>query len=271
MAKKKVQPKKTPAAKKGKKVSTRKAEPKKKAKAMPKKKVNVVLTKKAKSVSKAAPQKKATARKASKNAIPTTKKTRKLNASMMGGLATGFEDALPANQLRTALRALSPTQLRGYFESHDYHAGSEEAGHDLIEEYIMDLKSEGREQVEDDEYGECDGPDGPIEEALEEVKQFTSEAAQLRQRVADLLNKLDDRTLQWLHFEMTDPDAEGEITADEEAEEARDNFPPLNRPALVQELTTMAVDEFQLADDPDLAETLRDEDSIRGFLTSNKP
>ncbi len=54
----------------------------------------------------------------------------------------------------------------------------------------------------------------------------------LRQRVAALLNKLDDDTLQWLHFEMTDPDAEGAIETDEEAEEATANFPPLNRPAL---------------------------------------
>jgi hypothetical protein len=92
----------------------------------------------------------------------------------------------------------------------------------------------------------------------------------LRRRVGELLNKLNDSALQWLHFEITDPDAEGEIETDEEAEEARDNFPPLNRPALVQELTTIAVDDFHLADDSDLAERLRDENSIGKFLIDNK-
>ncbi len=92
----------------------------------------------------------------------------------------------------------------------------------------------------------------------------------LRRRVGELLDKLSDGELQWLHFEMTDPDAEGRIETHKQAEEARENFPPLNRLVLVQELTAIAVDEFHLADDPDLAERIKDKNSIRRFLTSNK-
>ena len=89
----------------------------------------------------------------------------------------------------------------------------------------------------------------------------------LRRRVGELLDKLDSGTLQWLHFEMTHPDAAGKI---KQAEEATKNFSPLDRPALIQDLTTLAVDEFHLADDPDLAGWLKDENSIYAFLISNK-
>jgi len=84
--------------------------------------------------------------------------------------------------------------------------------------------------------------------------------------VGELLNKLDDGTLQWLHFEITDSDAEGEIETAKRAEEATKNFSPLNRPALVQTLTSIAVDDFQLADESDLARWLTDENSIYAFL-----
>jgi hypothetical protein len=92
----------------------------------------------------------------------------------------------------------------------------------------------------------------------------------LRQRVGELLDKLDDGTLQWLHFEMTNPDAQGEIETPKQAEEATNKYSPSNRPALVQELTSIAVDAFQLADESDLARWLTDENSIYAFLTSNK-
>jgi len=92
----------------------------------------------------------------------------------------------------------------------------------------------------------------------------------LRQRVAELLNKLDDGTLQWLHFEMTKPDAEEEIETAKQAEEATKKYSPSNRPALVQELTSIAVDDLQLADESDLARWLTDENSIYAFLTANK-
>ena len=93
----------------------------------------------------------------------------------------------------------------------------------------------------------------------------------LRQRVAELLDKLDNSTLQWLHFEMTNPDAEGKIETANQAEEASKNVPPLSRPALVQILTSIAVNDFQLAVESDLARWLKDENSIYAFLTSNKP
>ena len=92
----------------------------------------------------------------------------------------------------------------------------------------------------------------------------------LRQRVAELLNMLDDGTLQWLHYEMTNPEAEGEIETAKQAEEATKKYSPSNRPVLVQELTSIAVDDFQLADESDLARWLTDENSIYAFLTSNK-
>jgi outer membrane biosynthesis protein TonB len=88
----------------------------------------------------------------------------------------------------------------------------------------------------------------------------------LRRRVGELLDKVNDSALHWLHFKLTG----GAITTAQQAEEARNNFSPLDRPALIQDLTTIAVDEFQLADDPDLAETLRDENSIWMFLTSGE-
>ena len=90
----------------------------------------------------------------------------------------------------------------------------------------------------------------------------------LRRRVGELLNTLNHDRLQRLHFKMTDPGAERKINTDEEADGARAKFPPLDRPALIQQLTTMAVDEFHLADDPDLAERIKDENSLRRFLTS---
>lgn len=104
------------------------------------------------------------------------------------------------------------------------------------------------------------------------TKEATKPAAplDLRQRVSKLLNKLPDSALQWLHFEMTDPDAEAEITSDEQQQEAIENFPPFNRPALILELTSIAVDDLKLANSSDLAETLEDEDSLRVFLTFNK-
>lgn len=88
----------------------------------------------------------------------------------------------------------------------------------------------------------------------------------LRRRVGELLDKVNDGALHWLHFKLTG----GAITTAQQPEEGRDNFPPLSRPALIQDLTTIAVDEFQLADAPDLAETLRDENSIWMFLTSGE-
>ena len=88
----------------------------------------------------------------------------------------------------------------------------------------------------------------------------------LRRRVGELLDKLDNGTLPWLHFEMTNPDAKGEI----ETAKAAKNFSPLDRPALIQDLTTIAVDEFHLAHDPDLARWLTDENSTYAFLTSHK-
>ena len=92
----------------------------------------------------------------------------------------------------------------------------------------------------------------------------------LRQRVAELLNRLDDSTLQWLHYEMTNPDAKGEVETAKQAEEATKDFSPWNRPALVQTLTSIAVDDFQLADESDVARWLTDENSIYAFLTANK-
>ena len=243
-----------------------KAAPKGKATATPKKKAKALPAKKVKGAPKGQAKKKAPAGKAPKKATPTKKKTQPTKAKIAADFSAAFDEALPANRLRKALRALPHSQLCAYLESHGYDPASKKNIHDLIEDYIKELREVGIERVED----EYDDPDNEIEEALEEVEGIASEAAELRQRVADLLNKLNDGALQWLHFEMTDPDAEGEITTDEEADEARENFPPLNRPALVQELTAIAVDEFQLADEPDLAETLRDENSIRGFLTSNK-
>ena len=92
----------------------------------------------------------------------------------------------------------------------------------------------------------------------------------LQQRVAELLNMLDDGTLQWLHYEITSPDAEGEIETAKQAEEANKKYSPLNRPALIQTLNLIAVDDFQLADEPDLAKWLTDENSIYAFLIMKK-
>ncbi len=92
----------------------------------------------------------------------------------------------------------------------------------------------------------------------------------LRRRVGELLDKLDDGTLQWLHFDMTNPDAKGESETAKQAEEATKNSSPLNRPALVQTLTSIAVDDFRLADESDLARWLTDENSIYAFLIMKK-
>ena len=92
----------------------------------------------------------------------------------------------------------------------------------------------------------------------------------LQQRVAELLNMLDDGTLQWLHYEMTSPNAEGEIETAKQAEEANKKYSPSNRPALVQELTSITVDDFQLADESDPARWLTDENSIYAFLIMKK-
>ena len=96
-----------------------------------------------------------------------------------------------------------------------------------------------------------------------------SKQADLRQRVTELLDKLDDSTLQWLHYEMTIADGEGQAAA--QAEDATEKVSPLKRPALLQTLTSIAVDDLQLADESDLARWLKDENSIYAFLTSNKP
>ena len=92
----------------------------------------------------------------------------------------------------------------------------------------------------------------------------------LRRRVGELLDKLDDGTLQWLHYEMTNPDSKGEIETAKQAEEANKKYSPLNRPALVQELTSITVDDFQLADESEPARWLTDENSIYAFLIMKK-
>ena len=285
MAKRKVQLKKTPSVKKAKQSSARKAEPKKKAKAAPKgkakatpkKKAQVVPAKKVKGVPKTQPRQKATANKASKKAVSTKKKATPTKAPQNAKVAAKRKadlSAASAGRLRKELRALPHSQLCTYWQQiYGVQLGAmgEETIHLAIDGHIQHLQEAGRDE--------------DIEEAVNRVERIKHEASKpatkpdaetpsshpdLRQRVAALLNKLNDDSLQWLHFEMTDPDAEGEIETDEEADEARANFPPLNRPALVQELTTIAVDDFRLADDSDLAETLRDESSIRLFLISNK-
>ena len=247
MAKKKVRPpKKTPSVKKA---SAKKAQPKKKVKQLP------------------APKKSPPAKKPSVRKSPA-KKTRTVPANKVNGARkkTQAQKGLdPAGRLRKEL-ALSRSQLSSYWEQYvgsQLWVGNEAAIPLVIDGYVELLQKAGR--------------DKDIEEALALVESVKSEEAskpashpELRQRVAELLNKLDDRALQWLHFEMTDPDAESKIETDEQAEEAMANFPPLDRPALVQTLTSIAVDDFQLADNPDQAKRLVDEFSIWMFLTSNK-
>jgi len=299
MAKKKVQPKKA------KKASARKAVPKKKTKAVPtgkatatlKKKAKVLPAKKVKGVPKAQPKKKATTGKAPKKATPTKKKaapTKAANnaegvAKIKADMLAAFAEIDRVGLLRKEMLALTVPQLCAYWQQYyglqpAAKSLASERGIDyLIHEHVEELIEAG---TDEDLTEEDDALNLDIEEALERVESIKGGEASkpttqpdakepatqpdLRQRVADLLNKLNDDALQWLHFEMTDPDAEGEITTDEEAEEAMENFPPLDRPALVQELTTIAVDEFHLADDPDLAKWLTDENSIRMFLIRNK-
>jgi hypothetical protein len=263
MAKKKVQ------LKKAKKVAARKVEPKKKVKAVPASKATATPNKKAKAVpasrakvtsKKAPPKKGATER-------PVARKSAKKKA-MPANVAA-------ADRLRKELRALPHPQLYTYWQQcYGVQLGvmGEEAIHLAIDGHIQHLQEAGRDEDIVEEVNR-------VESIKREASKVATQAAaekplshpDLRQSVAELLNKLNDDTLQWLHFEITDPDAEGEIETDEEAEEAMATFPPLNRPALVQELTTIAVDDLQLADQSDLGKWLKDEQSIRMFLISFKP
>jgi len=310
MAKKNIQPKKTPSAKKVKKASARKATPKKKARAVatskakatskktrPKKKVKVAANK-------AQPRKGTMGTHAPRKTpkkLPTKKKappTKAANnaeavATMKDDLQTAFVTAIAeidrAGRLRNGLRSLSLVQLCAYWGQHyGFQPGSKwlasrQKIHRMIDEHIAELEEA---RIVEDLEKEGENLNEELEKALTLLKNIKGEEASspateadanepasypnLRRRVAELLNKLNDDELQWLHFEITDPDVEGEIETAEEAEEVRDNFPPLNRAALVQELTTIAMDEFHLADDSDLAERLRDENSIYRFLVDNK-
>jgi hypothetical protein len=56
---------------------------------------------------------------------------------------------------------------------------------------------------------------------------------EMRQRVADLLEELDDPTLQWLHYEVFHSDKESGIETDEEAEAKGAESPPLDRRGVI--------------------------------------
>lgn len=213
MAKKKGKLKKTPSVKKAKKVSARKAEPKKKAKAVP--------TGKAKATPKKKPQ-----------VIPA-KKVKTTPKKKAKAVSTSKAKVVPKTQLRKKAAARkAPKKLP-----------TKKPPTNAPQDFELVAKMPGG---------------GPV------VAEKPVTYPNLRRRVGELLDKLNDSALQWLHFEIT----EGATTTAQQAEEAA--FPPLDRPALIQDLTTIAVDEFQLADDPDLAERIKDENSIRLFLSSKK-
>jgi len=208
---------------------------------------------------------------------------------MKDDLQTAFVTAIAeidrAGRLRNGLRSLSLVQLCAYWGQHyGFQPGSKwlasrQKVHRMIDQHIAELEEA---RIVEDLQKEGENLNEELEKALTLLERIKGEEASnpateadakepasypnLRRRVAELLNKLNDDQLQRLHFEIT----EGEITTHEKQEEARSNSPCLNRPALVRELATIAVDEFHLADDSDLPERLRDENSIREFLTSNK-
>jgi hypothetical protein len=234
-----------------------------------------------------------TAGKASKKAVPAKKtapptkapKNAEAAAKMKADMLAAFAELDRVGLLRKEMQALTVPQLCAYWQQYygfqpaAKSLASERGINYLIQEHVEELIEAG---TDEDLTEEDDALNLDIEEALERVESIKGGEASkpttqpdaekpasypnLRRRVGELLDKLNDSALQWLHFEIT----EGEITTDKEQGEARETFPPLDRPALIQDLTTIAVDVFQLADDPDLAETLRDENSIRFFLAARK-
>jgi hypothetical protein len=80
---------------------------------------------------------------------------------------------------------------------------------------------------------------------------------EMRRRVAELLDELDDPTLQWLHYEVLHPE--------EEAEKKGAEFVPLDRSVVIAELAKIATERA----DAHLAEGLRDGASVYAYIVTH--